>query len=1499
MSTAQHFTRSAVAKAVLALYAVTHSPLVKPAPTVVHTEPLATAGNSVPPNLMFILDDSGSMQQDYTPDYINDALCRDAWEDIRQNPSGTDASLSHSSADSRDDNSQLDTCQRGDPLFSAYQTNTQWYNPSFTYLPGYDPSLTPPAALPQYLSKSNMTNYNTAARWAIVQNDPYTSDNPTGTTNIIFGNQDVVYCNITNPTFANLFDTTRCRTPVDSTFTVPIAVTYTGPTIPGVVTNGAVLTNDRNVWRYPNSPRAATGATPITGAGTFQNNFVVRVARTGTAANPVPPFFYTVTQVGYCINNYTNQVANTFSPSKFRFGKGAKKNPVTGVFPDAANRCHDRRFNDTVAGTNFQYPRFGLIPHVAADDTALLNRQEPAAPPTPGTTDNSAARWSGMSGWTRHEIVETAVGSNTLPATYPSRASSQVYSNRVDCNFAPCTYTQEMTNYANWHAYYRFRMLMMKTAAGLAFYDVDDRFRVGFITINPGSPVDTDKYLPLEVFTPAQKVNFYTKFYQQAPGGSTPLRQALARVGRHYAGVTAGINSGMNPAPSSLNPLGVADSMTASCQKNFALLTSDGYWNSSGGQEIGGAAMGDHDNTDPRPFFDGPGVQGTAAATSTGTLADVAMYYYKTDLRPAVMAGSPAEDIWENNVQPTGADTATHQHMTTFTLGLGLDGILEYQANYNSNPPPAGDFADVVSGAKNWPVPGSAGGDEKALDDLWHAAVNGRGKFFSARDPAALAQGLAEALGSINSITGAGAAAATSNLQPVAGDNWAFTAEYQTVEWSGDVKARTIDLSGGIISAVSLWSARTLLDSKCTGAACLSTVLRKIWTFTGDTANFPNKVKDFSWANGAGTAYPADTNFTTTEQAFFNPAQFVTPNSWNGTQLAAATAKNVVDFLRGDRSKEDTGASLVTDLFRARVHVLGDIISAQPVYIKAPPFAYTDNGYLAYQATNANRLGTLYVASNDGMLHAVETDPDANPFYQINGISTPATADDTFSGGSNDGGVERWTFVPSRVVQNMYRLGTTNYQHRWFVDGTPIVEDFCDTAATGTGTLSTPAYTCPGAGSWKTILVGGLNGGGRGYYALDITNPSNPVALWEFNARDPSVTACAATIAAAIGQSSDCDLGLSFGNPITTKLPLGHPQSGKWVTIVSSGYNNYKTVDGAAANTGGDGNGYLYILDAKTGTIIEKIQTCSGSGGTAAAAPPYSDADPCGFTKLNTYHHLRNEKVDNSPIRVYGTTVKGELWRVDLTKQVSPQAHLVATFKDALGNNQPITTPPEMFLTKGLDAILYSNPWEAPAAVFVGTGRYLGVSDRSDLSHQSVYAIKDQPGVTSTLANARSSMQARTFTAEFTDVASGQTRRNVTGGTSDAFTSASGWYLDFPDVGSPATATGERVNVEFRIVQTTLVLLSNIPKINACVAGGTSWLNFIDVNTGAAIVGLTTPYASVKLAGSLGVGISPIQIGDKIKTIVTTADNQQLTFDTPIEAPGFQGARVQWRELTQ
>src|ERR1039457_3417548 len=168
---------------------------------------------------------------------------------------------------------------------------------------------------------------------------------------------------------------------------------------------------------------------------------------------------------------------------------------------------------------------------------------------------------------------------------------------------------------------------------------------------------------------------------------------------------------------------------------------------------------------------------GGAGGTSD-TLADVAMYYYQTDLRDSSLdncTGAPSTDfpsgtdVCQNNVFINNVDKNTQQHLVTYTLGLGARGRMVYTSKdymndtsgdfysvYSPNPPTLGyTLADSTKTPPicswqangticNWPIPSS--GSIANIDDLWHAAVNGRGTYFSATDPAALSDGLSSAL---------------------------------------------------------------------------------------------------------------------------------------------------------------------------------------------------------------------------------------------------------------------------------------------------------------------------------------------------------------------------------------------------------------------------------------------------------------------------------------------------------------------------------------------------------------------------------------------------------------------------------------------------------------------------------------------------------------------------------------------------------------------------------
>jgi type IV pilus assembly protein PilY1 len=1308
--------------------------------------------------------------------------------------------------------------------------------------------------------------------------------------------------------------------------------------------------------------------------------------------------------------------------------------------------------------------------------------------------------------------------------------------------------TDERQNFANWYSYYVNRMYMMKSAAGKAFLGLSNKYRVGFITINPGSPVSANKFLKLDEFTIDEKKLWIEKLYRQIGSPRTPLREALSRVGRYYSGITDGINTGMITDTTNRTD----DPVQYSCQQNFAILTTDGFWNDNAGQTLSGGSLGNQDGaygatgtaTIPsseqivlvaRPIFDGatatrtskdasnlyaygscilpqtqkkvlqwqtqttvPGAivtqvqkrdgtlqfrtgnlqrrkysngswgswsdqssctwdtqggtqyqcryvfnswanTGSCAATAgtdtsngvtwndngvecqiswgtwtnstctpdttgmtrtecaqtvisqtpgactagttpgglvttcgevpsgvwtdttgvctpsptvgcqtvvlsdwtnvasctasgpdgagqetlcqtvasatpgnkivatttyttttvqmsgdqqvgtpststttgsfdydatcyasppalpspnpkrptaaqlpappvgcteypcvtmsapsggtSNTLADVAQYYYATDLRACnwdtmtdaqrvatgqtetaycLASGTRCKgavsnvNVCENNV-PKGAqsefpdedDKAHWQHMTTFTMGLGLSGVNAYSSNYRTAK--TGPFQNIRDGVSNWPDPTTL--DPPKLDDLWHAAVNGRGLYFSASSPQEVSTGLANALAGINDRVGSAAAAATSNLEPVSGDNYAFTAKYTTGIWTGDLAAREINLSDGTVSETSIWSAATELAKK-TKDACDTRVIKLF------RSGATNNLVDFTWntftcdASGNPTG-AASTGLNAAEKAYFDLSKVATLDQYttmtdgtSGTvdQPTLAAGANFVNYLRGQRGFEGYVTN-TNKVYRTRQAVLGDIVNAQPVFVRKPFAQYTDAGYADFKTANSGRAPVVYVAANDGMLHAFNADPAS--------------------------GAELWAFIPTMSLPALNQLANTDYptNHHYFTDGTPVVADIYDAAD------ATP--------KWKTILVAGMNKGGKGYYALDITDPATPKALWEF---------------------TDADMGYTYGNPMVVKL-----MDGRWVVLVTSGLNN------------ANGDGYLYVLEAGTANILYKIATGAGSATT-----------PSGLNKITGWA-VGDPIIDNTVNHVYGADMLGNIWRFDVNDiaAMTPagrEATLLATAKDAGGTPQPITTRPELGQV-GPDIHVY-----------VGTGKYLGDSDPATTQVQSIYSIKDTLAMPATagapvIADLRTTLTRQTITQTGSGLAA---TRSVAG----CAVANDGWYVDLPD-------TGERINVDMKLQLGSLVAGSNVPIPGACRVGGYSWLNYFNITNGCAVSSSDTQKkVGQRLSDSLVVGLNVIRLPTgKTVVVATTSDAKQPTLTPPFSVGDPEGRRLTWREI--
>lgn len=863
--------------------------------------------------------------------------------------------------------------------------------------------------------------------------------------------------------------------------------------------------------------------------------------------------------------------------------------------------------------------------------------------------------------------------------------------------------------------------------------------------------------------------------YNSVPNGATPQQSDLAAP-----------TTGTTPAaPVPLSPVNVAPTTRDVTPAKTATLTDS----SSTGTVVKTPKPDERSNEQPN------------------TLADVAMYYYKTDLRNGTLNncdGAKGLDVCEDNVKArpdtqahSFGDTATHQHLTTFTVGLGVAGQMKYSKDYFDDAD--SDFAKILDGKMNWPAPKaeSISSPPSNVDDLWHAAVNGRGQYFSADNPTSLTEGLIGALNKMEATPGSAAAASTSSLQPVAGDNDIFVARFTTVEWSGDVWKYQINPNTGQIDSSPQWKAQEVLDGQAAGS-------RKIMFRDKDKSS---TLLDFNWTNLSANGYTNDFQGFCSKTSVSGagvPKQCVDFAADTARVAAANSGENLVNYLRGQQD--------LTSYYRKREHVLGDIINASPLFVGKPNFRYNDASYAQYATDKAGRKAVLLAAANDGMLHA---------FDRVDGS-------------------EHWAFVPSFVMKNMYKLADANYTdyHQYYVDGSPQIADIQMKGGTHDG-------------KWRTIVVGGLNKGGRGYYALDVTDTMDPKFLWEFE---------------------HANLGLTYGNPIITKR-----SNGDWVVVFGSGYNNGTQTDGSPS---GDGNGYLFVLDATSGKPVTDFPdgVPTYAGGTTAVGTP---GDPSGLSEINVWV---DSELDNTSVRFYGGDLKGNVWRFDLDGNVEPKkkALRLAQLTTPAEASPSLPVAPAPITTRPVLAEVDYNGSKFPV-VYVATGQYLTETDIADKHRQSLYAIKD-PLKDEPVGVVRGDPD---FVVQTLTIPNGDIKKRESSKEKVDWINKQGWYVDFP-------LQGERVSVNPQIALDTIFVGTNLPNDSACASGGESFLYEFNFTTGFS----TTTY----LGAVLVQGLTMVQLpdGDQKDSIVTIITRSDGTVDEKVTNPGTSGGtlrRSSWREL--
>ena len=514
-------------------------------------------------------------------------------------------------------------------------------------------------------------------------------------------------------------------------------------------------------------------------------------------------------------------------------------------------------------------------------------------------------------------------------------------------------------NFANWFSYSRSRHLIAKSAYGRLLANVNG-LRVGLATLHNNGKVNTPlKQVDTTPAGEAQRKNLLSHLYQIDPNNGTPLQDTLKQAGEYLSG--HGSNTLFPGDTNAPLPLDVG----GACQQNFTLMMTDGFYN--GSYTDGSPTLGNAD-------ADGPGAWdgGTYADTVSKTLGDIAMYYYENDIVTTAANNVPVLK---------GVDEAPHQHMVTFTVAFGVTGNLKGMPQDYTDHPAWGAWP-------GWPVPSTGSTADKftnaqRIDDLRHAAYNGRGEFLEANDPDTLVSSLTQALNSIQGRIGSSSSAAF-NATSLQKNAVVFQAGYDATDWSGYLRYRPVD-TAGVLGAPIADAGKILTQA--------DPAVRTIVTI--DTVT--NVGVPFRLA------------------------------SLNAVQQTAVGGQQVLDYLRGEQACElgyvgtrKCAVGMAKNL-RTRSSTLGDIIDSTPVYVGAPDGSYvSDPTYVKFLADQATRTPVVYVGANDGMLHGFDASVDG---------SGKASAKDVLA------------YVPGVVYKNIASLSGIAYAHRNFVDATPVVGD--------------------------------------------------------------------------------------------------------------------------------------------------------------------------------------------------------------------------------------------------------------------------------------------------------------------------------------------------------------------------------------------------------------------------------------------------------------------------
>lgn len=456
-----------------------------------------------------------------------------------------------------------------------------------------------------------------------------------------------------------------------------------------------------------------------------------------------------------------------------------------------------------------------------------------------------------------------------------------------------------------------------------------------------------------------------------------------------------------------------------------------------------------------------------------------------------------------------------------------------------------------------------------------------------------------------------------------------------------------------------------LTNPSCTGYVAPAN--RKIYSVVNTSPNSP--IKKFN----AWGATNNDNN--PTDQIALCNALNITGVICNidYTSNAVGSANELINFIRFSSTTFNNSRGTRFDNASTTQWKLGDIWHSTPTIVGPPSGTINSPAYKNFKNTYASRTQTLILGANDGMIHAL---------------------DDT------NNGKEMWSFVPNNLLGKLQNLSTG---HSFFVDASPTAADVCLQANCGT--------SIEAATDWKTVVISGERDGGKAYFALDITDTTNPSYLWEFQ---------------------DACLGNTWSKPTIGKVrySTGSNIVDKWVTFFGGGVSSSAVTancDGGGNSSGGNIGNYVYAVDIASGDLL-------GTGPNATKK------------KIDSTNTLNNVPSALRPVdlsgdyyvdAVYFGDASGRMYRWDVSNLASNDNGSITRFFDPGAAHYYLNNTGSRVVEGGIhtNRPIYYRPSIAldrnfrPVVVF-GTGNIdeLAAAPPDTTTIDYVYAIRQEAG---------------------------------------------------------------------------------------------------------------------------------------------------------------------------